>query len=274
MILNNIDTKRLQKIEVEMLKEFISVSEKLKLKYYVLGGTLLGAVRHKGFIPWDDDIDVGMPREDYEVFIKKAQELLPENYFLQTFQTDSEWPANFAKIRNSNTTFIETSVKNRKINHGVYIDIFPLDWHEDNEFKLKIFNYKNKLYQASIAKSFYSEKSKHNWKGYIIKLLTIFTSSQKALKKREKLLKSNKGRMKLANYCGAWGEKEIVPYEWYGEGVDLQFEGVIVKAPNMYDKWLTQVYGDYMKLPPIEKRVTHHFNEVIDLEKSYKKYIK
>ena len=271
---DNESIKKIQDKAIEILKAFIEVCEKLNLKYYVLGGTLLGAVRHKGFIPWDDDIDVGMPREDYEIFLQKALDLLPQKYFVQSFKTDIEWPANFTKIRDSETTFIETSVKNCKINHGLYIDVFPLDWHEDNKFRLKIFNFKNKLYREAIGRSLYFEKSKRNWKWYIIRLLTMFTSTKTALKKRDKLLMSNKGRTYLANYSGAWGEKEIVPFEWYGEGVELEFEGLIVKAPTKYEKWLTQVYGDYMQLPPEEKRVTHHFSEVIDLEKSYKEYIK
>ncbi len=270
----SIETKKLQEHSLKMFKVFIEVCEKLNLKYYVLGGTILGAVRHKGFIPWDDDIDVGMPREDYEIFISKAQEFLPKNYFVQTFKTDPEWPANFAKIRNSDTTFIESSVKNRKINHGIYIDVFPLDRHEDNKFKLKIFNFKNKFYQATIARCFYIPKQKRNWKWYFIRILTFFVPVKTALKKREKLLKSNKGTKYLANYCGAWGVKEIVPSDWYGKGAELEFEGIKIIAPANYDAWLAQVYGDYMQLPPVEKRVTHHFNEVIDLEKSYKEYIK
>ena len=268
------DINKLKQAEVRILKVFIQVCETLNLKYYVLGGTMLGAVRHKGFIPWDDDIDVGMPREDYEIFLQKAQEFLPENYFVQTFETDPEWPANFAKIRNSDTTFIETSVKNRKINHGIYIDVFPLDWHEEDKLRLKVFNLKNTIYRAAISKSFYFPKSKRKFKWYAVRILTMFISVKTALKKREKLLKSNKGRTLLANYCGAWGEKEIVPHTWYGEGVDLEFEGVKVKVPIEYDKWLTQVYGDYMKLPPEEKRVAHHFTETVDLDKSYKEYVK
>ena len=121
-------TNRIKEIEIEIFKSFISVCEHLNLTYYVLDGTLLGAVRHKGFIPWDDDIDVGMPREDYEVFLREGQALLPEEYFIQTFDSDPEYLANYAKIRNNNTTFVETSVRHRKINHGVFIDVFPLDY--------------------------------------------------------------------------------------------------------------------------------------------------
>ena len=99
-------TEQLQVAVLDIFKEFLCVCEKLNLKYYLLGGTLLGAVRHKGFIPWDDDIDVGMLREDYEVFLAHAQELLPDHLFLQTYKTDPGYHHVFAKIRNSNTTFL------------------------------------------------------------------------------------------------------------------------------------------------------------------------
>ena len=273
MVLDNVKLQELKEIELEMLKLFVEVCKKLNLRYYVIGGTVLGTVRHKGFIPWDDDIDVGMPREDYEVFLKKAQELLPEQYFVQTCFTDKEFPANFCKIRNSNTTFIETSVKNRQMNHGAYIDVFPLDWHPDNKKDIKIFNLKNKYYLFVIARS-YHKKKKKNYKQFVGKILTMFTSVKRGLKKRDKLLKSNKGKTYLANYSGAWGEKEIMPACWYDSGVELEFEGVKVVAPKEYDAWLTQVYGDYMQFPPEEKRVSHHHNEIIDLKKSYKEYVK
>lgn len=86
-------------------------------------------------------------------------------------------------------------------------------------------------------------------------------------------MKSKSNGRKIANYCGAWGEKEIVPKEWYGEGSLLEFEGLWLNAPKEYDKWLTQVYGDYMKLPPAEKQVTHHYTDIIDLDNSYTKYM-
>jgi len=114
-VFSDASLKKLKDMEVSMLRECISVCEKLGIKYYLIGGTLLGAVRHGGFIPWDDDIDIAMTRADYEVFVSKAQEFLPNNLFLQTNKTDPEALMNFAKIRNSDTAFIETSTKDLAI---------------------------------------------------------------------------------------------------------------------------------------------------------------
>ena len=275
------DLRELQHCELEILKEFISICEKLNLKYFLLGGTLLGAVRHQGFIPWDDDIDVGMLREDYERFVKEAQKYLPEYFFLQTHRTDPEWPANFAKIRDCRTTFIESSVKNQKINHGVYIDIFPLDHFTKDQTKRRVFYCRNILMMMRISEVFTAPHKKVSqgakWKKIIKRLLVIlsylrYPTLQSALNAREKLFTTVQPGGLRANHCGAWGKKEIVPEEWYGEGVKLEFEGLSVSVPMQYDKWLTQVYGDYMQLPPVEKRIAHHYNEVVDLNKPCAEY--
>ena len=145
----------LKKIELEMFKYYLAICEKHDLKYFLIGGTLLGAVRHKGFIPWDDDIDIGMPRPDYEKFLLVAQKELPEHIFLQTHNTDIEYPNCFAKLRNSDTTFIETSCKKLKINHGIYIDIFPLDGCCISPYwKYRLFSFKQRLYNSKISGSF------------------------------------------------------------------------------------------------------------------------
>ena len=105
-------------------------------------------------------------------------------------------------------------------------------------------------------------------------LTLVYPDVKSALDKQNKLFTEATQSRILANYCGAWGKKEIMPAEWYGKGKCIEFEGIQVKAPKEYEKWLTQVYGDYLKLPPVEKRITHHFTELIDLEKPYTEYVK
>lgn len=273
MELTEAQLNEIKRIELEIFAEFIKVCKKLNLKYYLLGGTLLGAVRHKGFIPWDDDIDVGMLREDYEIFISKADKLLPNNLFLQTSKSDPNVPFNFCKIRNNNTTFVEKSVKSFKINHGVYIDIFPLDFYPNGIVPRSRFKLKKKLLDVKIRKSFDLPFPK----GIIARAALILSSFivrdyREAVRKKDFLFKLTKKSNLIANHCGAWGDKEIVPAEWYGEGDVLEFEGISVIVPKEYDKWLSRVYGNYMELPPMEKRIPHHYVEICDLSKSYKEY--
>lgn len=271
---NAMQIEQLKKIEVEILKEFINICEKLNLKYYVIGGTLLGAVRHNGFIPWDDDIDIGMPRKDYDIFIAEASKYLSEHYFLQNHLTDPMWISNFSKIRDSRTTFIESSVKKFSINHGVYIDIFPLDYHDKTNEDL--FFRKFKTYTRRIGLAYQSPNLKVKLKKYLVSFRSLLScwSLRNTVLKKEKLMKNNDATPYWANYCGAWGKKEIAPVSWYGDGVILQFEGINVVAPSNYDAWLTQVYGNYMELPPVEKRKTHHYTAIVDLDQSYTHYMK
>ncbi len=271
---------KLKKIELDILKAFIDVCEKLNLKYYVIGGTLLGAVRHKGFIPWDDDIDVGMMRKDYEIFLEKGQALLPDYYFIQTRKTDPNYPIFFAKIRDSRTTFIETAVKNIKINHGVYLDIFPLDYYPENKIKGKWIEFKKKVIYLRRRSVFtLDEKSKGSiFKETLAKVLGLFTrifypTINSAFKAWNKLCLKTKESKFIENYGGAWGVKEIAPIDWFKANTQLEFEKINVLAPDGYDKWLKKVYGNYMKLPPIEKQVSHHHTDIIDLSKSYTYYI-
>ena len=270
-----VDLDQLKKLQIEILKEFLSVCEKLNLRYYLLGGTLLGAVRHKGFIPWDDDIDVGMPRADYDVFMQKAQALLPKKMFVQSVDSEPEYLMCFGKIRNSETTFIESSISCRKINHGVYIDIFPLDYFPDDPKEQKRINTKKRLYDRRLLSEFLPLR-KQPFFGVVksLALFVRFPSAKKVIRQREQCYKSVGESDMIANYGGAWGQKEIVPKEWYAEGAELTFEGIPVRGPKEYDKWLTQVYGNYMELPPVEKRVGHHYTDVIDLEQPYTVYCK
>lgn len=268
----------LKNIEISIFKCFIGICDKNNLRYFLIGGTLLGAVRHGGFIPWDDDIDVGMPRKDYEAFLKEAPKYLPEYYFIQTCKTDPYYPNNYMKIRDSRTTFLESTVKHLRINHGVFIDVFPLDEFPKNKWVQYWFNLNNRLLSNRISEIFSNTKENNIKRSFIKKVvITLYNKKvptvQCATEKRERLLSKHYKGDYLANYSGAWGIKEIIPKSWYGTGKKWSFEGIDVIIPLEYDKWLTQVYGDYMKLPPIEKRVTHHYTEIIDLKRSYKDYV-
>lgn len=277
-----INIRDLQLKELEILKEFILVCEKLNVKYFLDSGTLLGCVRHEGFIPWDDDIDVSMPREDYELFLKEGQKLLPQNLFLQTYETDPEYTMNFAKIRDSETTFIESTVKNLKINHGLYIDIFPIDGYKPNK---KLTNFINqKIYalcNLQINKKYVLINRKKNVKEKMQMLLSNILYGRKTIRqiliKKDKIAK--KYKYKNCNYVGIYCystvpiaknflERKVFDETTYGKFEDL----LKVIIPKEYDKYLKKMYGDYMKLPPKEKRVAHHYNEKIDLKKSYKLY--
>lgn len=263
-------TKELQKIELNIFKDFIKVCDKLNINYYLIGGTLLGAIRHNGFIPWDDDIDVCMLRDDYEVFIKYGQEYLDKNYFLQTYETDSEYPGCYAKIRDNNTTFLEDSVKTKKMNHGIFIDIFPLDdYHKHNKVKEKLIYYK-----------LYNEKFIHdkNFKKRLVaKLAKILYGNKTKLElcKMQEMIYTRKSNSNyVTNYCGAWGvEKETHNKKCFEDFKIVKFENLDVKVPIGYDEMLKKTYGDYMQLPPKEKRVSHHNTEIIDTKKSYKEYV-
>ena len=264
----------LQNIELDMLKHTINICEKLNLKYYLLGGTLLGAVRHGGFIPWDDDIDIGMPREDYEIFIKEAQKYYPDNMFVQHYTTERNMPVPWCKIRRSDTAFMEINIRRVKMNKGIFIDVFPLDYYPETEKQRRYIHEKDLLLKSVMLRKLFppSPGIKNTVASIKHKIKTHFITFRTSVKKRDLLHRTYREGTKIANYNGAWGEKEIVPAEWYGDGAILTFEGIKCRVPVEYDKWLTQVYGDYMTLPPEEKRITHHETDYIDTKKSYLEY--
>jgi lipopolysaccharide cholinephosphotransferase len=161
------------------------------------------------------------------------------------------------------------------IHHGIFIDVFALDHYPATPGARRRMQFRSKLISSSIAR-----KCGWNREENIIKKLLklpldlLYPTMYKAVSAQEKLYKSVPHSGLLVNYCGAWGEREIMPEEWFGEPETLEFDGVTVCVPKEYDKCLSQLYGDYMQLPPEEKRVTHHLTEVIDLERSYKEYRK
>ena len=265
----------LRQAELEILRNCIRAFEQLHVQYFMVQGTLLGAVRHQGFIPWDDDIDIGMLREDYEIFLRQGKELLPAHYFIQTHDTDPAYPHGFAKVRNSNTAFVETTCKNLPINHGIYIDLFPFDYYPDKktaEIKLEM---QKLLLRYRIRCSLYipddDKRSARNFVRACLKRISkiVYPSLDDALEKQTQLYKrEKKGRYRI-NHGSPWGKRECIPAEWLDEVTTLRFEGMDVKAPAQYKAYLSHVYGDYMTLPPPEERIPHHFICAFDLTKPY-----
>lgn len=267
--------EQMKQIQLHILDAFVKICDDHNFQYFVLGGTALGSVRHGGFIPWDDDIDVGLPREDFERFLLVAQAELPSNMFLQTFQTDENYSHCFAKIRVSNTTFIQKSVSNIDMNHGVYMDVFPLDGYPEAAVRRLAFHVQNRILNIAVAGCYLLDERQEGLVKRLIKgAIQKRIPYKKAVRKLNELYQkySYHHSQVIGNFGGAWGAKEIMPKAVFGNGATGIFEGREIRLPEKTDEYLTRLYGDYMTPPPPEKRISHHNCTVIDLEKPYTAY--
>ena len=266
----------LQKVELDILKHFIAVCEKLELKYYLVCGSALGAVKYGGFIPWDDDVDVALPRHDYEIFLKRAREFLPEHLFLQNYHTDPHFPAMYSKLRNSNTTYIEKTVAHLPIHHGIYIDVFPLDGYPVSSLGAKLLEVGKTLHKWKV---FCVYEGNWNWKARLLqragRLLGWHKHTQKTVASLDRLL-SGYPLEQSELWCnhGNWqGKLEYAPAWHYGTGVRARFEGLTVLVPECYHEYLEQKYGDYRQDPAEENQKGHHYYQVCDCTRPYTEYI-
>ncbi|MBO7303605.1 MAG: LicD family protein [Clostridia bacterium] len=257
------EKRDIQREELNILREFKALCDRHGLSYYIVAGTLLGAARHKGFIPWDDDADVAMPRRDYEKLAKIAGRELPANMVYQSEKTERECPFGFAKIRNTDTAVSEKYLKNAKMSQGVYIDIFPLDKCPASDRRAtRYFKLTNMCYCAMLSKI--DKTFKHGYeKGSaraafkLIRLMPLgmIKSLRRSIRRYYSLL--SRGKL-LATTSGSYGyPRESYSAEWLGEGVLLPFEGELLRAPKEWDKVLTHMYGDYMTPPAENERGGH-----------------
>lgn len=266
----------LQRVEFELLKTFVQICEKLELKYFLVCGTALGAVKYKGFIPWDDDIDVALLREDYERFIREAPALLPEGLFLQNHKSDPAFPHIYSKLRNSQTTYIESLVSALPINHGVFIDIFPLDGYPENKKEQKrLEQVKKRAWSKQSCRYTYPRHYKRvRLQGFLLRILGCHRRTAAIVARLEKKLIAYPAEHSqvLCNHGNSLSKAEYSPRWHYGQGIQGEFEGLSVTIPENYDAYLTQKYGDWRAQLPEEEQVGHHFFEVCDLCIPYTHY--
>ena len=246
----------IHEVLLNMAKEFDNVCQKHEIPYYMLGGTMLGAIRHKGFIPWDDDMDFGVPREYYKKLYDILNKELPKQYKCCSFENSSYVFYPYYKIEDR-TTRLDSAQLGGSIEDkiGVNIDIFPLDACQKGEDAIKSVIRLNDIYGRIYTQSA-SKSIKKNLIKKIIRLI-IPISQKKMYSIIENKIKRIPSGGYWANLFGHWEEKEIVPKGWYGERKYYTFESIKLCGIENYESYLTQLYGDYMKFPPEKNRIPH-----------------
>jgi lipopolysaccharide cholinephosphotransferase len=263
---------RLQQAEFDIFKEFIKICNKEELRWFICGGSFLGAVRHKGFIPWDDDIDVAMPRPDFEKFIKLAPGFLPNDLHLSTYDTREDHITLVAQIIGNNKNFTLNNAE-KQVQTGAWMDILVIDGAPKKGLGRKIFGIRYMYYRMMSQFAHFSEIVNLNKKRPWYEMLAIkfaqITNIEKHLDavkigdRFHRFLKSNpyETSSEVATFMGAAKMNEILPKEVYGVGTDYEFEGITVKGPDLYDAYLSHFYGDYMTPPPENERNRHNVCE-------------
>ena len=264
----------LQKVEFDILCDVVRVCDHLNLKYFLVCGSALGAVKYGGFIPWDDDVDIALFRPDYEVFCKNAQLLLNQQYFLQNFKTDPAFPAIYSKVRDCNTTYIELGSRNLPINHGVFIDVFPIDGYPTNPSLARKFERGKRALELKLSCAFeFNDQMSFKAKAFLSfeRMFGCKKHIQENAKKLEGLISqfSLEESELWCNYGNWQGKLEYAPREQYGSGALVDFEGLQVRIPENYEAYLSQKYGNWRCDPPKEEQVGHHHTVFLDLEHPY-----
>lgn len=255
---------KVQMLELEIAQELKRVCEKNNIKYFLMWGSLLGAVRHGGFIPWDDDMDFGMLREDYEKFIEVCKKDLDSRFFLQTWDTDSEYPMHYAKLRLQGTHFVETFSENASMNNGIFIDIVPFDHAPDGIIQRKIQGFKYFLCVRLLwIKKGMGESMKEESKVKKIKYVSFLVFSKffsfNGIKRYFKKTMNKYNAIQTKGIVGTTGGyyKLIFPCAWADALENIRFENIEMPAFKARHEFLSAAYGDYMTPPPIEKRQGH-----------------
>lgn len=270
------ELKDIWAVELDLLRVFLQYCERHGLRCWVEGGTLLGAVRHKGFIPWDDDVDLAMPREDYDRMCRIGNEGLEEPYFLQTAYSDTDYHRGHAQFRRSDTAAIRPSDCYQPFNQGIFIDIFPLDAAPDDRALvhehrkrclkiLKLLKAKNTHCITSGRLTLVFRKLKARWMVKKMGWTTIYEKAEEEMRALARMPHTKVGELT------SLGEDKLWDKSIFEETVMLPFENLMVPAPKGWDAFLRVSFGDdYMT--PIQAP-SMHGEVVFDTERSYKEVL-
>lgn len=247
------------------------------LRYYALGGTMLGAARHQGFIPWDDDIDVGMPRKDYEKFISLCRGKYFGNYVIESIDTEADdYFYGYTKVYDTSTTLIEHAKK--PVVRGIYLDLFPLDGVGNSEDEAISRSKKIiRKYNVLLTRTCAQRKGRKLYKTvaiFLMQLLPDWVINNKKLMlniDRQCRALSYDECSYIGNLYGNWGLREVMPRNYMGIPCLYSFENIKIYGAERYDDYLTCLYGNWRKLPPKERQVTHHDYMLCNLDQSYLK---
>ena len=274
--------KKVQSKELEILNEIIKICENHNLRYYAIGGTCLGAVRHQGFIPWDDDIDIAMPDCDYEKFRLYAQNELPPHLKISDGSDNQYYGLMFMKVHNTKTTFVEKNSESYPEGYrGIFVDIMPFYGVPDPGLKRWWFIKKVKFYlRANWKRRFPFKESKK----LMSKFLWVLLSPAKILVKYDFFYKKDikflkKRKFDSSNYTGfTWWDRGIkrliLDKSYFDDYILMNFENIQIRCPIGWEKYLTQHFGDYTSLPPENERNSGHELAIVDIDNPYTYYQK
>ncbi len=273
---NNHELRKLQSVQMEILNVIDRICKKNNLHYSLYAGTLLGAARHGGFIPWDDDLDICMSREDYDTFICLWDKEEHDGYLLQNKETNLGFTQSFTKIRKEHTTFLQYDWEVNKYHTGIFVDVFPVDRIPDGILRRTLFQWNVMKYQL-FTREFVPPKAT----GLVMMISSFLLRTSSAEKRRkfrykfeEKLRKYDKNKQ----YSVVMVEridtsKQIMPKELLDSFAKLSFENAEYECFSLYREYLTRKYGDYMQLPPERNRVWNHNHLMIDFERDYEEIL-
>lgn len=253
----------IQKAELLILDEVDRICKKHNIKYMVAYGTLIGAIRHQGYIPWDDDLDLCMLREDFLRFREMCKEELDSRFFYQTNETDPEYFYLQDKIRLNGTVFKESFISKYNINHGIYIDIFPIDYVPESKWERNLQFYKFQFYRIGVMAKYLMLGARSGKKRVVFALLRIpyavFPTRYLYNKAQETAMQYDDApHNKATNFYSPYHKRDTFDVSLYSELEPHQFEDRVTWIPKRYDEFLRTLYGNYMKFPPEKERVTRH----------------